>query len=294
MMIKKVLLIYNSSSGNNLIKNHFDYLFETFDKNNQLITVLRVGKNYPVEKSLTPAKLKIYKKIVIAGGDGTISKVVNTILSNNILIPIAIIPCGTSNDIAASLGFKNGIKTNINKAATFNERQIDIPNINSMYFFNIFTIGDFANISKTIDPNQKKFFGRSSYYFKGLEILSKIKSFDIKIKSKNFLYDGNAMIVIVINGNTVGGLRNISPKSRMDDGLLDVIIFKEIKSIEFPNLFISILQGKHLKNKNIIYFQSKNIYISSKNKVNTDIDGEDGISLPVKLHANSKNLKLIF
>lgn len=293
-MVKKVLLIYNASSGSNNIKNHFDYIFEIFHKNDQQVTILRVDKNFPIEKSLTLAKTKIYKKIVIAGGDGTISKVVNTILSNGITIPVAIIPSGTSNDIATSLGYSTSIKENINKAVTFNERPIDIPNINSMYFFNIFTIGDLANISKNIDPTQKKLFGRNAYYFKGIEILSKIKSFEIKIKSKNFVYEGKAMVVIVINGSSVGGLKKISPNSKIDDGLLDVIIFKEIKSIEFPNMFFSILQGKHLKNKNIIFFQSKNIFISSKTKVNTDIDGEEGISLPVKLSANLRNLKLIY
>jgi len=98
--------------------------------------------------------------------------------------------------------------------------------------------------------------------------------------------------MIVMNGRSAGGFKKISPNSEINDGLLDVMLFKEMPILEFGPLLLSILQGNHQENKNVIYFKTDNLLIESTEDVSTDVDGEKGEKFPLHFSVLPKKLKI--
>ena len=99
--------------------------------------------------------------------------------------------------------------------------------------------------------------------------------------------------MMVFNGKTAGNL-NLAYKAELDDGYLDVIIFKAMPIPKSIPVFINILKGEHLENINeddILYFKTKEIYIECMDELITDIDGEKGPDFPLHIECIEEGLK---
>ena len=100
MTTKKVLLVYNPTAGNSLFKANLDKIIEMFQKKRILVVPVRTDKQAYMNEMFRMAKEKEFIKIIAAGGDGTINIVVNTMMNNNVDLPLAVYPSGTANDFA--------------------------------------------------------------------------------------------------------------------------------------------------------------------------------------------------
>ena len=79
-------------------------------------------------------------------------------------------------------------------------------------------------------------------------------------------------------------------QSSINDGLLDVILFKDMNFMELLPLAINVLQGRHDENKNVIYFQTPSLTIESPVSISTDVDGENGEPLPLHIEIIPRRL----
>jgi len=89
--------------------------------------------------------------------------------------------------------------------------------------------------------------------------------------------------MLVMNGRSAGGFKRIAPLAEVNDGLLDVMLFKEMPILELAPLLFNVMTGQHHENKNVEFFQTKRLYIESEQQVGTDIDGEKGEHLPLDI-----------
>jgi len=96
----KILLIYNPNAGNHSFKNNLDSILEKFQEKGYLVTPFRLGKGIALDGLFQKIEPKEYKKVLIAGGDGTINQVLNAMFHAGIDLPIGIYPAGTANDFA--------------------------------------------------------------------------------------------------------------------------------------------------------------------------------------------------
>ena len=101
-MFKKLLLIVNPVAGKKKLKNQLLDVLQIFSRGGFSTTVLVTGRRR--EASEFAALAKDYDRIACAGGDGTLNEVISGMLEHNITIPLGYIPCGSTNDFAATLG----------------------------------------------------------------------------------------------------------------------------------------------------------------------------------------------
>ena len=87
--------------------------------------------------------------------------------------------------------------------------------------------------------------------------------------------------MVVMNGESAGGFRKLSPQSSMDDGMLDVIAFRKMPIVDFAPLLFEVVHGRHPKNKHVLYFQTDRLLVESDEDISTDVDGEHGVKLPL-------------
>ena len=105
--MKKLLFIYNPKAGKTQIRNNLSDIIEILSRKYEVIV-------YPTQKEKNAMDIinetkETYNLIVCAGGDGTLDEVASAIVSNNMSTPIGYIPCGSTNDIANSIGLSKNL-----------------------------------------------------------------------------------------------------------------------------------------------------------------------------------------
>ena len=134
--MKKVKLIYNSVAGQSKFKYFLDTIIEKFMQNGIEVSVFRAGKKTNLYEYLKDADEEGIYGIVVAGGDGTINRVVNVMMKNNIKTPLGIIPAGTSNDFARHIKMPYNFSDCIDKILASNIQPVDVGLANDKYFIN--------------------------------------------------------------------------------------------------------------------------------------------------------------
>ncbi len=288
----KVLFVYNPEAGNGLIKNNLDEIIDKFQRKKLQVVPFRTEKKealLDIFAQMDPAE---YKKVVVAGGDGTINTVVSGMLKNNVDLPIAIFPSGTANDFAYYFDLPLDLKAMIKVATEENYTYADVGKVNDKYFVNVAAMGFLVDVSQKTDPNVKNTLGIVSYYLRGLGELPNLKPIPVKITSEAYSAEDNIYFMLVMNGRSAGGFKKIAPHASINDGKLDVVIFKEMPIIELMPMLVSVLTGNHSENRNVLTFSTDRLLVESDQHIGTDIDGETGSELPLDIQVLHNRIRI--
>ncbi|WP_195938650.1 YegS/Rv2252/BmrU family lipid kinase [Romboutsia sp. 1001713B170131_170501_G6] len=292
--MKKVKLIYNPNSGEKKITSQLDNIIKIYQNYNYILIPYRLSKHQHISKAFLDMD-ETYDHLLIAGGDGTVDIVLNAMKEFNIDIPIAILPTGTANDFAKALNISLDINKAVKDIINSEPKSIDIGKINNKYFINVASAGMFTDVSQKINPELKNYMGKVSYYITGIEEALHLRKFNINVNSKEVMYKGDMYLMLVFNGKTAGNL-NLAYKAEVDDGYLDVIIFKAMPIPKSIPVLISILKGEHLDTYNeseILYFKTKKVRIDCCDVLLTDIDGERGPDFPLDIECIEDGIKVL-
>lgn len=290
--MSKVKFIYNPYSGENTIISDLDTVIDIHQKYGYTVIPYRISMDYDLSEAFEDID-ETYEYILIAGGDGTVDNVVNYIKNLNIELPIGILPVGTANDFAKFIGIPEDIETACKQILNSEPKEIDIGKVNDKYFINVASTGLFTDVSQKTDVNLKNTIGKLAYYVKGIEQLPNFRKINIKVTSEVQSFEGGMYLMLVFNGETAGNFK-LAYKSRIDDGLLDVIIIRAGMLIDIIPLFIKILRGEHLENVNgILYFKTDKLQIECEEDIATDVDGEKGPSFPLYIDCIKGGIKVL-
>jgi len=163
--------------------------------------------------------------VVAVGGDGTVKVAARIMLQNNITAPLAIIPFGSANVVAASVGIPVMVKPALKLLDNYSTTKIDVGVINNLHYFLVgFSIGWVSLIVTSTPQNLKRRFGFLSYLIKFLFNKIKIRKIKFKISTQNktFWVKGNSLIIF--NAFNYFGLK---PKKKIDirDGIFNLYVF---------------------------------------------------------------------
>ena len=292
--MKKAKFIYNPNSGEKSIVNNLDFIINIYQMYNITLVPYRINKNECIDKAFLDID-DTYDHLLLAGGDGTIDIIINTMKRLNIDLPVGILPVGTANDFAHSLGLSFDIKQALENIINSKPKAFDIGKINDKYFINVASAGMFTDVSQKINPDFKNYMGKVAYYITGIDQALLLRAFNIKVKSEEVEYKGKMYLMLVFNGKTAGNL-NLAYKAQLDDGYLDVIIFKDMPIPKSIPVFINVLRGEHLEKSNeedILYFKTKEIDIECIDELVTDIDGEKGPDFPLHIKCIEGGIKIL-
>ena len=162
--------------------------------------------------------------VVIGGGDGSLNCAAVPIRAAK--LPLGILPLGTANDLARTLGVPTDIEGACRVIAEGYQTWIDLGTVNEKPFFNAASVGTAARLSRRLDTGTKRRWGVLGYPLTLLEVLKDPPAFRVEI-----LHDGrrthvNAMQVTVGNGRFYGGGMVVHEEATIDDGRLDLYALK--------------------------------------------------------------------
>src|SRR5690606_31542122 len=109
-----------------------------------------------------------YDFVVAMGGDGTINEAVSGLAEQPHQPLFSLIPLGTVNDFARALGISLDPEEAILALKKGTEKAVDIAKVGDMYFMNILAIGDVAESTSAVTPEQKTNLGALAYFIEGI------------------------------------------------------------------------------------------------------------------------------
>ena len=219
-------------------------------------------------------------RFIACGGDGTINEVFNGAVGQE-NVSVTCYPCGSGNDFVKAFG---GIEKFLDVAALLRAptRKLDLLKAGELYSDNVINFGFDTTVAITINEERaKKGSSSKNVYTKGVvkALLTSMKnSFRVIADGEELLPDGKALLCTLANGQYVGGSFRCAPRSRSDDGLIDVCIIRPISRIRFVQILGTYTEGKHLDDEKmkdiVIYRQAKTVEVIAPEGFAYSLDGE--------------------
>jgi len=293
--MKKIRLIYNSFSGDRRFKDALDSCAEIFFDAGFLTNIIRVTTDEAMDAAIKD--LSDEYALVAAGGDGTVNMAINSMKRHGKETPLAIIPAGTANDFASFLDMPKDPCAAVEAIVNGRIISADLGCANGQYFNNVCGGGLFINISHSMtnDKIVKSIFGKLAYYIKGLGQLPNITPLKLRITTQTHTYQDEFSLFLLLNSGGCGGFNKISPNASISDGLLDFVAFRSMAMKDIAGLFPKILAGEHLNDHRVLFSHESSIEIEhlGKHHIDTDVDGEPGPKMPLKITCEKGVLSLI-
>ena len=287
-------LIYNlnSSSGRKSI-----FINRILSKLKENISV-----DYFETKTINQAKKifknfnqKNYDRLIVAGGDGSVSFAINELIKNNFDFKddfaIGYIPAGTANLLQAELSMNKKVDDIVNVLVSNNYKSSNLVKINENYFFLMAGIGWDAKIVHSINSKIKKFLGKIIFGIKGFQYFLFMNNKKLNVTFDDQFYQADW--ILSSNTKYYAGHHKINKTNIFEDKLV-TYIFKDLTRISLLySIFLIILNGDLSKNKNVITTYAQNITIDGNDLMPVQIDG-DNFGSHKKIHLNLSNKKVNF
>lgn len=292
--MKTSVLIYNPNAGSGDITRFLDMVFKRAKENGYIVIPYRIDENRSIDDFLDGIVHFNIDRAVIAGGDGTLHRIINKLLEHDIECEIGILAVGTANDFAYHMEMPRRIEDMIDIAYGNEVIGCDLGKANDEYFINVASLGFLIDISHRTNQNLKNNIGVLAYYIKGIEELPRLKPIKVNLESDVVSLDNEEIyFMLIMNGKSAGGFKKISPTSMINDGFLDVVVFKKTNIIDIVPLLINLVNGEHICNPNVVHFQTKQLKIlCEEEEVGTDLDGEQGPKFPINIDILHNRLKI--
>lgn len=166
--------------------------------------------------------------VIAGGGDGTINEVSTALIQceGDDIPALGILPLGTANDFATSVGIPEALDKALKLAIAGNAIAIDMAQVNKQTCFINMATGGFGTRITTETPEKlKAALGGVSYIIHGLMRMDTLQPDRCEIRGENFHWQGDALVIGIGNGRQAGGGQQLCPNALINDGLLQLRIF---------------------------------------------------------------------
>ncbi|MBV2130966.1 lipid kinase [Arsukibacterium indicum] len=229
--------------------------------------------------------------VIIAGGDGTISSALATIKKHQ--HTLAILPLGTGNDFARSLGISLDIAAATNTIIAGRRQRINLATVNDNYFVNVAHLGLGVDVTHELTPESKKHFGVFAYLGAFFSAIKRNRSFKLKIKADDWQCSVKAIHLAVGNGRYYGGGNIVDDAATIQDGKLSLFCIRPQHWWQLLLLGPSLRNGNLRPAERVICRRAKEIIINTKRPIELEADGEFKTKTPAEFKVIPEAIEVI-
>ena len=162
-------------------------------------------------------------------------------------------------------------------------------------FLSSYAGGLFTKISYSTDKNLKKAIGKAAYHITGLGELTNIKKFDLNITlDTGEIITEKAILYMILNGKSVGGFDGVIDNADVSDGMMNIIIVKNIDNpFDIPQILLDLINSNLVNNDYVRTVTAESCVIEKINEeIGISIDGEEGDNERVEVKFIGDKLKI--
>lgn len=225
------------------------------------------------------AALAGYEAVIAAGGDGTISEVVNGLMQASPAgptVPLGIIPIGSANDFSKMVNLPEDISGAVRTIAAGQTRAIDVGEIrlpDRVHYFN-------NNSAVAMEPmitlehiKIKRISGELRYYVALLKGIIKMNAWQMRLTWDDGGFEGPTYLLSMCNSPRTGGFM-MAPGAEVDDGRFDFVLAPEVSKLTVLAILLRLLQGTHIHHPQVTFKRTTRLTIESLPGTPLHADGE--------------------
>jgi len=296
--LEKVILIMNPFSGNGLANQSSKALKGLMEAASVDVVLMQSTHAGQITEIAQERDFSEFSVIIVCGGDGSLMEFMTGYMPRKLDIPVAICPGGTGNTLAASLGILDA-KDCAESILSRKCYQVDCILVTESegekrQFYSHNVIGLALGYDLNECAENIRCCGQIRYTLCGLSLMCCCYGQHATIRFNDEVdVEGDITFMFIQNNNMAGGKSFVAPYSKIDDGMMDVIICPKTrmpKALEFADN-MDRKGGSHVNMEEVTYIRTKLLEIKSQGGVN--IDGENVGLAPCKLEVLPKSWKIM-
>lgn len=286
--IQKVLLIVNPISGNIDKTLLTTTITATLQKKKIALDVYETtGENDQAHISKLLDE-KVFDRVFIAGGDGTLKMVAEVIIDYK--IPVAVFPSGSANGLAFNLAIPQTTVEQIEVALGQNLMAMNLLEIDDQICLHISDFGLNAELIKNYESSAIR--GKMGYFLQSLPTLWESKyPFDFTIQLEDRTLKRSGVLLAFANAQKYGTGANVNPHAKMDDDVFELLI---CKSLDVKEILKTLSNEATFDPDVVEIFPIKKAQVTCHQPVAFQIDGEYcGEKEKLRVQLSSKKLSIL-
>jgi YegS/Rv2252/BmrU family lipid kinase len=228
--------------------------------------------------------------IVIGGGDGTISSIVDHLAYQNVVL--GILPMGTANNFARGIGLRLDLKAAIEVIAEGEPAKIDLGKLNNNYFTNAVSLGLSAGVQRASRDWVKRYFGRAGYLLAAARSFANHRPFRCRLEHDGTTTEIDALDLRIANGPYHGGMVAV-PGASVQSRDLVVRVIQGRSKWTLPRVWTDIVCGRSLDRSCVDLVRVRELTITAEPVQAVSVDGEVVTETPVTISVANKALRLM-
>lgn len=209
--------------------------------------------------------------VIVGGGDGSLSGTVDFVVEQDCVF--ALLPLGTANSFARTLGIPLDLDGAIQTIATGRRRRIDLGVIDGDYFANCAAIGLSPIIGEGIPPGLKKYLGRVGYLLWALWCLARFRSFRLTVEDGETSHTLRALEVRIANGRFHGGVEVVEDTDVDSGDIVVQAVTGHYRSRLVWN-WLATLMKLPARHDTTVDFRGRRLRVETRPPLPISIDGE--------------------
>ncbi len=272
--MKKMLFVVNPYAGVRKINRYLSDVIGIFNRAEYEVMIYmtagRMDAARYVRENAHRADL-----VVCAGGDGTFNETVTGVLNSGVDVPVGYIPCGSTNDFAASLKLSTNILQAAKDIVMGMPVSYDVGQFGDRYFSYVASFGAFTRASYATPQSVKNALGHIAYLLEGIQELSQLRNEHVRITLEDQVIEGDYLFGAVSNSTSVGGILTLDPKQvDMSDGMFELLLVRMPKDLVELHECILALQKQKYNCAVITFVTAGKLEILADSQMTWSLDGE--------------------
>ncbi|MEJ8570319.1 lipid kinase [Microbaculum marinum] len=219
--------------------------------------------------------------VLVGGGDGTVNGALGALIEAG--KPVGILPLGTANDLALTLGIPADAEGAAGVVAAGRTRRIDIARANGRPFANAASVGLGVEIALHQDSERKQNWRVLSYLLTTIEVLGEAERFRATIECDNRRFEVETYQIAVGNGVFYGGGMRVAEDAAIDDGMLDVYAIEAETIGELMTLAPALRAGTQIHSDCVTALRCRSVRIETDQPLSVNTDGEVTTKTPLEI-----------
>jgi diacylglycerol kinase (ATP) len=228
--------------------------------------------------------------VVVAGGDGTMTKVVGEFAGREAVL--GVLPLGTGNSFAQSLGIGSDLERAVETIARGKIAAVDLGRIDGDYFANFATLGFASDVARSASPILKRIIGTLAYVLAGIVPFVRARPFDCKIKADGHTVEFETYQVIVASGRYFGSA-TVAPEAGLESGKLALFATSDASRLDIVETYVALLTNRQTLLPNAHVFEAESIKIRTRPRQLISVDGSPFGKTPVRFGVAPKALRVL-
>lgn len=316
-------LIYNPSGGQVVIRRELGNVIAYLERCGWSATLRETGRPGEATELARQAVARGTEVVIAAGGDGTVNEVANGLVNTG--AALGVLPVGTTNSWALQMGIPAlnpmlpgtqaarlmaGLeelmprpfpvnyyrKVLLDAARVLVEGRVvavDVGELAGRHFLISAGVGLEAAIIESISLREKRALGSWAYILTAIESALDYTGTEVSLNLDGRLLNVSTPLIVVSNIQLYGGMMAIGPRACVNDGKLDVCIFKGEGFFTYVQHALKVLSHRHLKDPRVEYYQCREISIEAARPLPVHVDGDPFTTTPVTIRALPSSLKVV-